>query len=85
MTPSGVARTQILSLPDQCLLYPAHDYDGRSVTTVAEERAFNPRLGDREEPGAQGDEDGGGAGASGAHGIGMRTCQAPSSCTRVRV
>jgi sulfur dioxygenase len=41
------ARTQILSLPDQCLLYPAHDYDGRSVTTVAEERAFNPRLGDR--------------------------------------
>jgi sulfur dioxygenase len=41
------ARTGILSLPDDCLLYPAHDYDGRTVTTVAEERAFNPRLGDQ--------------------------------------
>ncbi|MCB9785658.1 MAG: MBL fold metallo-hydrolase [Deltaproteobacteria bacterium] len=40
-------RTQVLSLPDDCLLYPAHDYDGRTVTTVAEERAFNPRLGDQ--------------------------------------
>jgi len=39
-------RNQILSLPDECLLYPAHDYQGRTVTTVAEERAHNPRLGD---------------------------------------
>ncbi len=36
---------QILSLPDDCRLYPGHDYKGRTVTTVAEERAHNPRLG----------------------------------------
>jgi len=36
---------QIFSLPDSCLLYPGHDYTGRSVTSVAEEKAFNARLG----------------------------------------
>jgi glyoxylase-like metal-dependent hydrolase (beta-lactamase superfamily II)/rhodanese-related sulfurtransferase len=36
---------QLLTLPDSCLLYPGHDYTGRSVTSVAEEKAFNPRLG----------------------------------------
>ncbi|MFT3953753.1 MAG: rhodanese-like domain-containing protein [Piscinibacter sp.] len=36
---------QILTLPDACLLYPAHDYRGVTVTSVAEERRFNPRLG----------------------------------------
>lgn len=36
---------QILSLPPTCLLYPAHDYRGITVTSVAEERRFNPRLG----------------------------------------
>jgi sulfur dioxygenase len=39
-------RERILSLPDDTRLYPAHDYGGRTVTTVREERAFNPRLGD---------------------------------------
>lgn len=38
-------KSQILSLPPSCLLYPAHDYRGLTVTSVAEERAFNPRLG----------------------------------------
>lgn len=38
-------RQQILTLPDDCLLYPGHDYRGITVTTVAEERRFNPRLG----------------------------------------
>ena len=38
-------KSQILSLPPACLLYPAHDYRGLTVTSVAEERAFNPRLG----------------------------------------
>ncbi|HUK59960.1 MAG TPA: rhodanese-like domain-containing protein [Stellaceae bacterium] len=38
-------RQQIFSLPDTCLLYPAHDYRGLTVTSVAEERHFNPRLG----------------------------------------
>ena len=36
---------QIFTLPDACLLYPGHDYRGNTVTSVAEERAFNPRLG----------------------------------------
>jgi sulfur dioxygenase len=36
---------QILRLPATCLLYPAHDYRGLTVTSVAEERRFNPRLG----------------------------------------
>lgn len=36
---------RIFSLPDTCLLYPAHDYVGRTVTTVAEEKAWNPRVG----------------------------------------
>jgi sulfur dioxygenase len=37
--------TQIFTLPDSCLLYPGHDYRGLTVTSVAEERKFNPRLG----------------------------------------
>lgn len=37
--------TQIFTLPEQCLLYPAHDYRGLTVSSVAEERQFNPRLG----------------------------------------
>lgn len=36
---------QIFSLPDDTLLYPAHDYKGLTVTSVAEEKNFNPRLG----------------------------------------
>ena len=36
---------QLFTLPDSCLLYPGHDYTGRSVTSVAEEKAFNARLG----------------------------------------
>src|SRR6185436_9856677 len=35
----------IFTLPDECLLYPAHDYRGLTVTSVAEERRFNPRIG----------------------------------------
>ena len=37
--------SQIFTLPERCLLYPAHDYRGLTVTSVAEERRFNPRLG----------------------------------------
>ncbi len=36
---------RIFTLPDTCLLYPGHDYRGATVTTVAEEKQFNPRLG----------------------------------------
>lgn len=36
---------QIFSLPAETLLYPAHDYKGRTVSSVAEEKRYNPRLG----------------------------------------
>jgi glyoxylase-like metal-dependent hydrolase (beta-lactamase superfamily II)/rhodanese-related sulfurtransferase len=36
---------QLFTLPGDCLLYPAHDYNGLTATSVAEERASNPRLG----------------------------------------
>jgi sulfur dioxygenase len=36
---------QIFTLPDDCLLYPAHDYAGRTATTVGEEKRWNPRVG----------------------------------------
>lgn len=36
---------QIFTLPDETLVYPAHDYNGRTVTTVGEEKRWNPRLG----------------------------------------
>ena len=38
-------RREIFSLPGDCLLFPAHDYLGRTVSTVAEEKAHNPRVG----------------------------------------
>jgi sulfur dioxygenase len=36
---------KIFTLPDSTLLYPGHDYKGRTVTSVAEEKRLNPRLG----------------------------------------
>ncbi|MGH8266549.1 MAG: rhodanese-like domain-containing protein, partial [Steroidobacteraceae bacterium] len=39
-------RDYILTLPGECLLYPAHDYRGLTVSSVAEERRFNPRIAD---------------------------------------
>ena len=36
---------QIFSLPDECLVYPGHDYAGRTVSSVGEERLHNPRIG----------------------------------------
>jgi len=38
-------REQIFTLPDNCLVYPGHDYAGRTVSTVLEEKTFNPRIG----------------------------------------
>src|SRR5690606_5195679 len=36
---------KIFTLPDECLLYPGHDYKGRTVSSVGEEKKHNPRLG----------------------------------------
>ena len=38
-------RSRIFALPENCLLYPAHDYRGLTVSSVIEEKTFNPRLG----------------------------------------
>ena len=35
---------RILKLPDETLLYPAHDYKGETVSTIGKERKLNPRL-----------------------------------------
>ncbi|TGG90248.1 MBL fold metallo-hydrolase [Natronospirillum operosum] len=36
---------QVFTLPDECRIYPAHDYNGRTRSTVGEEKAHNPRVG----------------------------------------
>jgi len=48
---NGSARAQydsifnrLLKLPDETLVYPAHDYKGDTVSTIGEERRYNPRL-----------------------------------------
>jgi sulfur dioxygenase len=38
-------KQQIFALPEDCLLFPAHDYRGLTATSVAEEKRFNPRVG----------------------------------------
>ncbi|MBZ9851996.1 MBL fold metallo-hydrolase [Mesorhizobium sp. CA14] len=35
---------RLLKLPDDTLIFPAHDYKGETVSTIGEEKAFNPRL-----------------------------------------
>ena len=36
---------KLFSLPDDALVYPAHDYQDRRVSSIAQERKRNPRLG----------------------------------------
>jgi len=36
--------SRLLKLPDETLVFPAHDYKGETVSTIGEEKAFNPRL-----------------------------------------
>lgn len=36
---------QLFTLPGDCLILPGHDYSGRTVSSVGEERAYNPRIG----------------------------------------
>ncbi|MGH0174809.1 UNVERIFIED_CONTAM: hypothetical protein FKN15_069254 [Acipenser sinensis] len=35
---------KIFTLPEWCIVYPAHDYKGMTMSTVDEERRLNPRL-----------------------------------------
>jgi sulfur dioxygenase len=36
---------QLFTLPEGCVVYPGHDYDGRTSSTIGEERLHNPRIG----------------------------------------
>lgn len=36
--------TKLFTLPDDCIVYPAHDYKGHTQSTVGEEMKYNPRL-----------------------------------------
>ena len=64
---------KLLKLPEDTLVFPAHDYKGETVSTIGEEKAFNPRLqvksvdeyvdADEQPEAAQSEDDGrGGAG-----------------------
>ena len=35
---------KLLALPENTLLYPGHDYNGMTVSTIGEEKKHNPRL-----------------------------------------
>ena len=35
---------RLLKLPEETLLYPAHDYNNQKVSTIGKEKKFNPRL-----------------------------------------
>ncbi|MEK6245714.1 MAG: MBL fold metallo-hydrolase [Pseudomonadota bacterium] len=37
-------RDRLFSLPDDCLIYPCHDYHGLTASSVGEEKMYNPRL-----------------------------------------
>src|SRR5471030_601462 len=48
---NGDARAQydslfnkLLKLPDETMVFPAHDYKGDTVSTIGEEKRYNPRL-----------------------------------------
>lgn len=35
---------RLFTLPDETLVYPGHDYRGHTVSTIGEEKQFNPRF-----------------------------------------
>ncbi|KAH9416022.1 persulfide dioxygenase ETHE1, mitochondrial [Dermatophagoides pteronyssinus] len=35
---------QLYTLPDECIVYPGHDYNGNTCSTIGEEKLYNPRL-----------------------------------------
>ncbi|MEQ9553793.1 MAG: MBL fold metallo-hydrolase [Coleofasciculus sp. G3-WIS-01] len=39
---------KLFSLPDATLVYPSHDYRGHTVSTIGEEKQWNPRLANRD-------------------------------------
>lgn len=41
---------RLFTLPDETLVYPAHDYRGHTVSTIGEEKRWNPRFAERNRP-----------------------------------
>ncbi len=39
-------RERLFTLPDECIVYPGHDYRGLAATSIGEEKRHNPRLGE---------------------------------------
>lgn len=37
-------REKLFTLPEQTFVYPGHDYNGKTCSTIYEEKQFNPRL-----------------------------------------
>ena len=37
-------RERLFALPDDCLVYPGHDYRGLTASSISEEKKYNPRL-----------------------------------------
>ena len=35
---------KLLKLPEDTILYPGHDYNGKKMSTIGNEKKFNPRL-----------------------------------------
>ncbi len=79
---NGSARAQydsifnrLLKLPDETMVFPAHDYKGDTVSTIGEEKRYNPRLqvrGDRricraDEQSQSAESETDGRGAAGQH------------------
>ena len=38
-------KDKLFELPDDCVVYPGHDYTGRTSSTIGEEKLLNPRIG----------------------------------------
>lgn len=38
---------RLFTLPEETLVYPAHDYKGRTISTIGEEKRLNPRFANR--------------------------------------
>lgn len=43
-----VVTRKLFTLPDETLVYPSHDYQGRTASTIGEEKRWNPRFANRD-------------------------------------
>ena len=89
---NGSARAQydsifnrLLKLPDETMVFPAHDYKGDTVSTIGEEKRYNPRLqvrSDRRICRADGQSQPAQPEADGRGGAGQHACRPASGRSR---